>query len=269
MTKLILNTLKKYLYVFIIVIIAGNSVNAQNIRELAIHPCTDCSYEKHIYALGDTAVYWYNWYYYYYSPYPNAGLVRNSGIVQIDELEAFEDEDLDSKLYVISDTAVFYYIPYYQEWYPLSTEGLNRTDNKPALKSLQVFTDIDGDTRVYVISNDSIMYYEWYYSKWFPLNNPVLPFVQTNIEKSEETDITLAIKYDILTIEIKFPASFSQDYNIDVYDISGKKMFRTHQFDYTTNKVWHQISVSGIAPGSFILSVSSDDFSKEVKFIKP
>lgn len=240
-------------------------LKSQNIREIAIHPCTDCSYEKQIYVLGDTAVYWYDWYYEVYYSYPNHGLLRHDGEVEINEVEAFEDDDGDSRLYVISDTAVFYYIGYYQEWYPLSTDGLNRVNGKPDLRSLQVFSDVDGDTRVYVVSNDSVMFYEWYYHQWYPLNNPVLSIGNSEIDEKESLQLNSYVQYEVLYVKISLPNGFDRNYSLSIVDANGRIIRRPMYSSH--NKVSHTISVRGLKPGMYFLKFQSETLVKTKKFV--
>jgi hypothetical protein len=113
------------------------------------------------------------------------------------------------------------------------------------------------------------MYYEWYYAQWYPLNNPVLGIEEVAKINNTQIDIKCFVSNDILYLEIEFQKDVSEKYNIDIYDMKGRKYNRTLESNSTKGKVWKQISIRNLSPGAYILVLKSDSYYERIKFIKP
>ena len=197
-----------------------------------------------LFAISDTCVYRYSYYYEEWFPLPNTDLPRRLGIVNIKAIAVADTgTSYTSGLYIIADTAVFTYSWYYDKWYSLYTTGLNRINNRVQLSEISVDNKgSQSDHNIFVISDGDVFTYSWYEDKWLALSSEGLGMKKINPTKSKLINYPNPFKENT-TISYDFENAFSGKIEVVIYNSNGKiidivkvKVVNTKEFRYKYTK---------------------------------
>lgn len=226
----------KYTLAAALLISFWSSMTAQNIRFIAAYD-NESSFTSGLYAVGDTAVYRYSWYYQAWFPLSGNGLNRHNDTVQIGAIAVYNNYSSNSSgIFVFSDTAVYNYNWITTLWYPLSNTGLPRINNKPAVRELAVYGEAgsSSNSTVFALTDTAVFRYSWFLQEWLPLSNSGL----ITAAMAEEKKKTVAANAypnpfsEKLTIEVALPSCNNGLLSLAFFDMQGrlvhKETYETH-----------------------------------------
>ncbi len=253
----------------ILILFLGFQTFSQDIKEVVAFKSIGND-DREIFCITDSAVYKYSWYLeWYWWALENNGLTRHNGIVQIDDITAYENEDEDSKIYVISDTAVFRYDWYAQSWWNLENTGLCRINDTVQLSSINAIIDNDGDTRVYAVSCGQIYLYEWYQQSWYPLSSIEISVKEIDRQKMKnEIEIFPNPVSENTTINYSIPENYNQEIMIILYNNKGTEVEKFNQGVQKGGNYSFSINCSNIDAGCYYIEITGKQFRKTGRFIK-
>jgi len=193
------------------------------------------SYTSGLYALQDTVVYRYSWYYQEWFPLENNGLVRVNDTVRISSLAVYNNKESNSSgIFVFSDTVVKNYNWITATWYALSNAGLPRIGGKPDVRMLTVYGDSgsSSNSTVFALTDTSVYRYSWYYQEWYSLSNTGLSNQLKEInENSTIHAIAFPNPFEIdLSIKLQLPAGIYDKIIVAVFNEKGT-MVKTFEKD--------------------------------------
>lgn len=251
-------------------LISAVFLNAQTISKIAVYD-NNSSTASGIIGVSDTTIFEYSWYYPAWLAFPNTGLVRKSGIPQIDEICSFDSGSGNpSGIYVISDTAVFVYNYYMAEWLPLKNTGLVRIQDTVQLADISACHEISSGTdRIFVISDTSVFRYDWYMQTWYPLTNAGLS--SKSVEQANESDLTSSVFPNPVTsnslITYTLPEKYSGNVRLALFGSDGKFVMELINEPQRGGK--HEIKLNSydMKSGVYYFEILGDDFSHVKKMI--
>lgn len=169
-----------------VVLFLVHFARAQQLQVIAAYDNQN-SYTSGLYALADTGVFRYSWYYQEWFPLENTGLTRINDTIRVSALAVYNNKiNNSSGIFVFSDTAVFNYNWITAGWYALSNTGLPRLLNKPDVRMLTVYGDSgsSSNSTLFALTDTAVYRYSWYYQSWSPLPNTGLPLVANKAGKA-------------------------------------------------------------------------------------
>lgn len=257
--------------IYIILILSGllNHLNAQYLKKISAY---DNNYNNNsgIFAISDTAIYEYSWYFSRWHQLSSNGLVRNNGVPVINDISAFDNSSLNpSGIYVISDTAVFVFNYYTDFWHPLSNNGLIRDNGIVQLSSVSAHKEEGtGNVRVHVVSDTSVFRYNWHTQTWFQFPNEGL--ITFNKEFSKQTVEVSAHPnpfYDKTTISFSLPKDYSGKIRIALFSKNGEFIEEIKNYYNSGGEQSVEISGSKLKQGLYFYEISGSGFSQAKKLI--
>ncbi|MDD3876921.1 MAG: T9SS type A sorting domain-containing protein [Bacteroidales bacterium] len=215
-------------YFFLLQLFILSLINSfgQNIKHIAAYD-NNSTTTSGLFAIGDTAIYRYSWYYQEWFPLLNNGLVRFNDTVQLNAFAVYNNESSNSSgIFVFSDTAVFNYNWITTTWYPLSNDGLPKVNQKPNVKALAVYgpPGSSSNSTVFVLTDTAVFRYSWSFQNWSPLSNTGLNTFLNDKESFQELRVSAFPNpcSAELNLEILLPASSSGDVEVAVFDFQGR-----------------------------------------------
>lgn len=224
--------------IFLVIYFLVSLASAQNIKYIVAYE-NNSSTTSGLYAVGDTAIYRYSWYYQEWFPLSNNGLVKINDTVQVNAIAVYNNESSNSSgLFVFSDTAVYNYNWITMQWYPLSNNGLPRINQKPDVKMLAVYgpTGSSSNSTLFALTDTAVFRYSWSYQEWTSLSNAGI----VNMKNEENTDSNYkTLVYpnpfsSMLTFEVQIPETGSETIEVSVFDVHGR-LILTEKFNVERN----------------------------------
>jgi len=260
-----------YFFLGIAFIIAEVSF-AQNVKHIAAYD-NNSSTTSGLYAIGDTALYRYSWYFQEWFPLHNNGLNKINDTVSISVLAVYNNESSNSSgLFVFSDTAVYNYNWITTVWYPLSNNGLPRINQKPDVKGLTVYgpAGSSSNSTLFALSDTAIFRYSWFYQAWTPLSNTGL--ITSFFIDNPTFDID-ATAYpnpfsEKLNVSINLPKNTSGKIELAVFNMQSQMVYSEK---YTVEKGTPSLinlSLKELPAGMYFCEISDGKNFKQLKIIK-
>lgn len=215
----------KKIFFLLITLIWVQFLFAQKINIIAAYD-NQSSYTSGLYALQDTAIYRYSWYYQEWFSLDNTGLTRVNDTIRISSLAVYNNKTNNSSgIFVFSDTAVFNYNWITATWYPLSNDGLPRVLNKPDVRMLTVYGDSgsSSNSTIFALTDTAVYCYSWFYQEWWSLSNSGLSFlIKENKNIGQFQANVFPNPYDQnLTINLTLPEGTNEKIKIAFFDEKG------------------------------------------------
>jgi hypothetical protein len=216
--------MKNLLILFIIISFIDVSFG-QHINIISAYD-NESSYTSGLYAIQDTAVYRYSWYYQEWFPLESNGLTRVNDTVRLSSLAVYNNKTSNSSgVFVFSDTVVLNYNWVTSTWYALSNNGLPRINNKPDVRMLTVYGDSgsSSNSTLFALTDTAVFQYYWFYQEWYSLANTGLSNHLKDITGNNDLK-TLAYPNPFennLTIKIHLPECNCEKIKVAVFDEKG------------------------------------------------
>ena len=242
--------------------------NAQHINIIAAYD-NQSSYTSGLYALKDTAVFRYSWYYQEWFPLENTGLTKINDTVKVSALAVYNNKSSNSSgLFVFSDTAVFNYNWITATWYDLSNDGLPRISGKPDVRQLTVYGDSgsSSNSTVFALTDTAVYRYSWYYQEWTPLPNTGLPLSTKAMNRKVvfETNAFPNPFSENLSIQLRLPEAFNDKIKIAAFNEQGV-LLKNYEIDKTEMFV---PDTSHWPAGMYFFEIKAGNCLKTIKAIR-
>jgi len=258
----------KKLILFLWVLCLSQNTNAQHINTIAAYD-NQSSYTSGLYALEDTAVFRYSWYYQEWFPLENTGLTRINDTVSVSALAVYNNKSSNSSgLFVFSDTAVFNYNWITATWYALSNDGLPRVLNKPDVRQLTVYGDSGSSSNatVFALTDTAVYRYSWYYQEWTSLPNTGFPL---SSKAMKDKDVFEAKAYpnpfsENFYMELKLPDAFDEKIEIAAFNEQGV-LIKNYVIEKTDT---FKPETSYWPAGMYFFEIKAGHFLKTIKTIR-
>lgn len=237
--------------------------SSQEIKKVAVYQSSNNN--SGIYAISDTCVYNYSWYYSEWLPFENNGLPRQGNLVSIREIAVYEKLDgSTSGLFVISDTAVYNYDWYLAEWFALPTNGLIRINNQPSLDHISAFYETAGSASgIHVVSGNKVFRYDWYLQKWL-----ALPVIGTKTDEIATESPSLFPFPNPANDYLKIPVpEIDNAISVAIFSAEGKFVKEIQNPEYHSSKTLI-IDISDLLTGSYFYELSGSKTKKAQHFFK-
>jgi hypothetical protein len=245
--------------------------DAQNIRKIAAYD-NESSYTSGLYALSDTAVYRYSWYYQEWFYLKSDGLTRVDDTVRVSAIAVYNNKISNSSgIFVFTDTVVRNYNWYAQYWYPLSNAGLPRNiENKPDVYDLAVYGDSgsSSNSQLFALTHSGVYRYIWYYQQWYPLANTGLEVSNPMPEFGHLYAGVYPNPFAFGTaIDIVLPEDFRGSVDYAFFSESGQLLHR-EKVETTGGKVHYKVSSEKFLPGIYFCEIKAGNLRQVLKIIK-
>jgi len=260
------------LFLFLILYIYVPFSFSQYIKQIAAYDNQN-SYTSGLFALYDTAVYRYSWYYQEWFPLSNQGLTHVQDTVKISSLAVYNNKwDNSSGIFVFSDTVVLNYNWISASWFPLSNNGLPRIAGKPDVKMLAVYGDSgsSSNSTIFALTDTAVYYYIWYYQEWYPLLNDGLQNAAKDAPSIGLFNISASPNpFDQnLTIKLQFYTTFHGKLTIAVFDINGTLVGHKIWTDFEGNEIDMSPLLCNKPAGCYLCEIKAGEHFKTIKVVK-
>lgn len=244
---------------------------AQNVRRIAAYD-SESSYTSGLYAISDTAVYRYSWYYQEWFYLKSDGLTRVDDTVRVSAIAVYNNKISNSSgIFVFTDTVVRNYNWYAQYWFSLSNAGLPRnSDNKPDVYDLAVYGDSgsSSNSQLFALTHSGIYRYIWYYQQWYPLastglevSNPMPEFGQLYAGVYPNPFFNDAV------IDIELPEGYMGSVEYAFFSASGQLAYR-ETVETKGGKVRYDLTSEWLLPGMYFCEIKAGILRQVVKIVK-
>ncbi len=267
-----MNTIMKVYLTFILMIGISQISFSQKIKVISAYDNQN-SYTSGLFAIQDTAVYRYSWYYHEWFALENTGLTRVNDTVKVSSLAVYNNKiNNSSGIFVFSDTAVFNYNWFIQTWFPLSNAGLPRINNKPDVRMLTVYGDSgsSSNSTLFALTDTAIYSYQWYLHEWFPLSNLGLSFSVKELQENNIMNInSFPNPFDEnISIKLNLPAGFNEKIKIAIYDEKGIQVKYFEKENYTSVEPVVLSELNQLTSGIYFCEIKAGEKFKTIKVIK-
>jgi hypothetical protein len=262
----------RYLLIFFTTIGLVNISFGQHIKIISAYD-NESSYTSGLYAMQDTAVYRYSWYYQEWFPLENNGLTRVGNTVKLSSLAVYNNKTGNSSgIFVFSDTVVLNYNWITATWYPLLNTGLPRISNKPDVRMLTVYGDSgsSSNSTLFALSDTAVYRYNWYYQEWYSLANTGL----SNFLKEVNRNINFnAIAFpnpfeNNLTIKLQLPEGDFDKIKVAIFDEKGTMLKYFEQNVKGEKEVTVLTELSNFPAGLFFCEIKAGSNYKTIRVIR-
>jgi len=263
----------KKLKMLLVLSVLANTISAQSISQIAAYD-NNSSTTSGIFAVGDTALYRYSWYFQAWFPLSNNGLVKINDTTRINSLAVYNNESSNSSgIFVFSDTAVFNYNWITATWYALSNNGLPYINQKPNIKQLAVYgpSGSSSNSTLFALCDTAIFRYSWYFQHWTALpNTGLITSNKIAYDTSKNDDIVLypnPFTSDI-NIEINLPNTSKRTIQIAVYNKAGQVVYENIFNTEGSKHINIQPEIRHLPSGLYIYEIYDGTDLKILKGIK-
>lgn len=263
----ILSTLLIIAYVML-----SNS-NAQiSINKIAAYD-SESSFTSGIYAINNSQIFRYSWYYQQWLSLPLTGLVQNSGTYVINNIAVYNNKwDNSSGIFVFSDTAIFNYNWISQTWYKLYNKGLPRNEqNKIDVLEMTVYGDsgASSNSELFILARTGIYRYSWYYQQWFALPNAGLPS-ETEFIKTADFDIQIIPNptIDNAKLQLKVPVNAINNMLELAFISQSGQIAHTEKILVHSENFEYNIPLQHLVTGVYFCEVRIRDIYSTIKLVK-
>ena len=262
----------KKLFSLLIAIALFQCSYAQRINIIAAYD-NQSSYTSGLYALQDTAIYRYSWYYQEWFSLDNTGLTRINDTIRISSLAVYNNKTSNSSgIFVFSDTAVFNYNWITATWYPLYNTGLPRILNKPDVRMLTVYGDSgsSSNSTIFALTDTAVYCYSWFYQEWWSLSNSGLAFSVKEDEPLNQIKVNAfpnPFNQD-LSIRLKLPEEFNEKVKIAIFNEQGKLMKYYEELKTGEDEITIVPDADNWPSGLYFFEIKAGKNYKTIKTIK-
>jgi hypothetical protein len=262
----------KKIFSLLIAIVLFQCISAQQIRIISAYD-NQSSYTSGLYALQDTAIYRYSWYYQEWFSLNNKGLTRINDTIRISSLAVYNNKTSNSSgIFVFSDTAVFNYNWITATWYPLSNDGLPRILNKPDVRMLTVYGDSgsSSNSTIFALTDTAVYRYSWYYQEWYSLSNSGLSFSVkevNNINEFQASAFPNPSDHN-LTINLTLPESINDKIKIAFFDEKGIMLKYLEQSANGEKEILIEPDLSSFPSGIYFCEIKAGKKFKTIRVIR-
>ena len=262
----------KKIFFLLMAVVLFQCISAQQIKIISAYDNQN-SYTSGLYALQDTAIYRYSWYYQEWFSLDNKGLTRVNDTIRISSLAVYNNKTSNSSgIFVFSDSAVFNYNWITATWYPLSNDGLPRILNKPDVRMLTVYGDSgsSSNSTLFALTDTAVYRYSWFYQEWYSLSNSGLSFSVKEVNNINEFLVSaFPNPYDYnLTIHLTLPESINDKIKIAFFDEKGMMLKYLEQNVNGEKEILIEPNLSGFPSGIYFCEIKAGKKFKTIRVIR-
>jgi len=259
----------KILFSIFIMLFCVTNILSQNIKQIAAYDNYN-SYTSGIYAITDTSVMRYSWYYQEWFPLSVDGLTLVNGKPVVNNIAVYNNVvNNSSGLFVFSDTLVMNYNWILSKWLALSNDGLPRINDKPDVRMLSVYGDSgsSSNSTLLALSSEAVYRYSWYFSRWDGLSMNGLISKTEKINSSLTTEVYPNPFTD--KVFIKSNNLFQQNNQVDIalFDIKGN-LIKNIQKIVPLNNNEFDLDIAFLPEGLYLLEIKINGVNEIVRIIK-
>jgi hypothetical protein len=257
---------------FIFIFVLFHFSYSQKVKVIAAYDNQN-SYTSGLFAIQDTAVYRYSWYYNEWFALENTGLTRVNDTVKVSSLAVYNNKiNNSSGIFVFSDSVVLNYNWFIQTWFTLSNTGLPRINNKPDVKMLTVYGDSgsSSNSTLFALTDTAIYRYNWFYHEWFSLSNSGLSSLVTEMTTDNKIEANAYPNpfEDEISITLNLPIGFNKKIKIAVFDEKGMLVKYIEQSNYIVGNTIILPELNSLSSGMYFCEIKAGEEIKTIRVIR-
>lgn len=261
----------KYLLLTVILFGVFKISFSQKIKVISAYD-SQSSYTSGLFALQDTAVYRYSWYYHEWFALENNGLTRVNDTVRVSSLAVYNNKiNNSSGIFVFSDTVVLNYNWFVQTWFPLSNVGLPRINNKPDVRMLTVYGDSgsSSNSSLFALTDTAVYSYHWYYHEWYPISNSGLSI---SVKELPDDNIINLIAFPNpsegnISLDLHLPSGLNEIIRVAVFDEKGILVKYFEKDNYIEGESLELTELNNLSSGLYFCEVKAGAMIKTIKLV--